>query len=277
MDIENSVNEVLRKIGRNMMLFQQLEGLLKLIIINGSMSCYASEICSNIEQRASNIKKQTMGQLVGQYIETTNPDSHDASNEPEELQEAFLSFKFQIECDSVYYNSKKEALAKLVSERNDLVHHLLPKFNSNSIESCITMGSQLDKQADYVRHEISDLKVKANALQEGRKKLAEFLNSDEGKKELELSWLRQSRLVLLLGDIAIQTARNDGWTLVNIAGQLVKQHAPEEIAMLKERYGHKSLKALIIATEIFDLYEEPTKKGLRLLYRLKNDWKLSNA
>lgn len=277
MDIENSVNEVLRKIGRNMMLFQQLEHLLKFIIINGSMSGYASEIRSNIERRASNVQKQTMGQLVGQYIETTNPDAHDTSNEPEELQEAFLSFKFHIECDSFYYDSKKEALAKLVSERNELVHHLLPEFNSNSIESCIKIGNQLDKQADYVRHEIADLKAKANALQEGRKKLAEFLNSDEGKKEFELSWLRQSRLVLLLGDIAIQTARNDGWALVNIAGQLVKQHAPEEITVLKERYGHKSLKALILATEIFDLYEEPTKKGLRLLYRLKHGWKLSNA
>jgi len=277
MNIENTVNEVLTKVGRNMMLFQQLEHLLKFIIINGSISGYASELHSNVEQRASIVQKQSMGQLVGQYIETTNPDSHEASNEPEELQEAFFSFKFNIGCDSVYYDSKKEALAKLVSERNDLVHHLLPKFNSNSIESCIKIGNQLDDQADYVRHEIADLKAIVYTLQEGRKKLAEFINSDEGKKEFELSWLRQSRLVLLLGDIAIQTSRNDGWALLSIAGQLVNQHAPEEIAVLKERYGHKSLKALILATEIFDLYEEPTKKGLRLLYKLKHGWKLSSA
>jgi hypothetical protein len=55
------------------------------------------------------------------------------------------------------------------------------------------------------------------------------------KKQFELSWLRESRLVLLLGDIAIQTARADGWVSINIAGQLVKQHAPGEVSFTKRK------------------------------------------
>ena len=46
--------------------------------------------------------------------------------------------------------------------------------------------------------------------------------------------------------------------------------AEKEIALLKERYGHKSLKKLMLATEIFDIHEEATRKGgVRVLYRLK--------
>jgi len=165
----------------------------------------------------------------------------------------------------------------MVSHRNELVHHLLPKFDTKSIESCIQIEKLLDEQRDKILLEINELRQIVNSLQEGKKILAEFLISDEGKQQFELSWLRQSRLVLLLGDIAVQTARTDGWASINIAGQLIRQHAPEEIASLKERYGHKSLKALILATEIFDLYEEPTDKGFRILYRLKSGWVLSNA
>lgn len=277
MTLEDSVNEVLRKIGRNMMLFQQLEHLLKFIIANGSFSGYASELSLKKEQKAVSVQKQTMGQLVGQYLETTNPENQELSDEPEELKEAFFSFKFHTECDAVYYETKKDALAQMVSDRNELVHHMLPKFNTNSIESCIQIDKQLDEQREKIINEINELRQKVDSLQEGKKILAEFLDSDEGKKQFELSWLRQSRLVLLLGDIAVQTARSDGWASINMAGQLIKQHAPEEVAVLKERYGHKSLKALILATEVFDVFEEPTEKGFRVLYKLKSNWKLSNA
>ena len=125
---------------------QQLEHLLKFIVANGSFSGYVSEVSLNMEQKAASIKKQTMGQLVGRYLESTNPKYQELSDEPEELKEAFISFKFHTECDSIYYETKKDALAQMVSDRNELVHHMLPKFNTNSIESCIQINKKLDEQ-----------------------------------------------------------------------------------------------------------------------------------
>ncbi len=278
MSLEDSVNEVLRKIGRNMMLFQQFEHLLKLIIANGKLSGYANELANIKTKQAANVSKQTMGQLVGQYIENTNPDSEEQATEPEDIKEAYISFSFRIECNSIFYETKKEALTRLVSERNELVHHLLPKFDTSSAKSCEELGNKLDEQSDKIRQEIKGMKAIAKSLDEGKKKLASFLSSEEGKKQFELSFLRQSRLVLLLGDIAAQMARPDGWTLLSIAGHLVKQHAPEELALLEKRSSHRSLKSLILATEIFDIYEEATHKGgTRVLYRLKSGWELSHA
>lgn len=275
MTLEDSINEAFRKIGRNMMLFQQLEYLLKFVIANGNISGYASELKDKKVKRTAIINKQTMGQLVGQYIECSNPSREELSSEPEELKEGYISFNFRIECDSVYYETKKEALAIIVSERNELVHHLLPNFDAKSAKSCEELETKLDNQAEKIRNEIKELEATARRLQEGRKELADFLNSNEGKRHFELSFLRLSRLILLLGDIATQIGRPDGWALMNVAGQLIKQNAPEELALLKEKYGHKSLKSLILATEIFDVYEESTQKGgIRVLYKLKSGWEV---
>jgi hypothetical protein len=44
MSLEEAVDEVLKNIGRNMMLFQQLETLLKYIIANGNISGYINQL-----------------------------------------------------------------------------------------------------------------------------------------------------------------------------------------------------------------------------------------
>jgi len=278
MELEKANNEVLRKIGRNMLLFQQVEHMLKYIVANGNYSGYSREIKAIKEQRAASVYRQTMGQLVGQFIENTHSECKENPEHPLTKKDAYLSFSFKVESDAVYYETKKEALASIVSDRNELIHHLLPRFNPDSIESCLELDQLLDKQREKLILEIDLLRNMIDTLREGKKQLAEFLMSDEGKKLFELPWRRESRLVLLLGEIAAQAARPDGWTLLNTAAQLIRQHEPEEMAALKNRYGHKTLKSLILATELFDIYEEPTKKGgIRLLYRLKADGEMQSA
>jgi hypothetical protein len=44
---------------------------------------------------------------------------------------------------------------------------------------------------------------------------------------------------------------------------------------MKERYGYKTLKSLILATEVFDVIEEASDRGgVRVLYRVKPQWSL---
>ena len=158
MTLEDSVNEVFRKIGRNMVLFQELELLLKLIVANtGSISGYADELSLKREQRAANIQKQTMGQLVGQYLKITDPEYQEFSDAPEDTEKSYLSFSFHIG-DTTYFETKKDALAQMVSDRNELVHHVLPNFDRNSIESCIQIEKQLDEQEKKILCEINKLR-----------------------------------------------------------------------------------------------------------------------
>ena len=62
-------NEVLRKIGQNLMALQQVEGQLKTLLINSSVrSGPADAIQRQQLRRDQSIGKQTLGTLVGQFI-----------------------------------------------------------------------------------------------------------------------------------------------------------------------------------------------------------------
>jgi hypothetical protein len=68
-ELDIAKNEVLRKIGRNMLYFLQMEHMLKFLVTNGKVAGYVSELSTNQEQRAAAINRQTMGPLIGQLLE----------------------------------------------------------------------------------------------------------------------------------------------------------------------------------------------------------------
>ncbi len=275
MSLEYSANDLFSKIGRNVILFQHLENLLKYILANSQISGYTSELQEIQVKNASTISKQTMGNLVARFIETIGPALPEAVNASENIKEPHFSFRFRIGMDASNVKEQKESLAKLVSERNELIHHFSANLSGASSDDYLELEKRLDLQAEKIKGKIQDLKSIVTALNDGKKVLLDLVTSEQYKKEFELAWLRDSLLVLLLADIALREARTDGWTLLSVAGQLAKLHVPEEVMMLQERYGHKSLKSLIIAAEIFDIQEEITQKGgVRVLYRLKPDLQL---
>jgi hypothetical protein len=266
--LEKLKDEVLRKIGRNAMLFQQMEHMLKALLTYGNVSGYASELQIIQKQRIATIGKQTMGQVLGEFLENAFLTSEETKNEPEELKEEWLSMRFTIECDESHYKERKTTLASIVAERNDLIHHLLPKWNLDSYESGLTTGQYLDEQREKILPELDYLKAKITTFQE----IANFILSDEGKKQFELSCLRHSQLVAWLFESAQQNVRADNWVVLDTAIQFIRQHAPEQLTDLYKRHGYKKLKDIMIATEYFDISEELTNKGgICVLYRIKPD------
>ncbi|HDU8571232.1 TPA: hypothetical protein RG687_001002 [Vibrio parahaemolyticus] len=276
MSLDNLVREVQRKIGRNILMFQQLELLLKYVVANGKISGYSSELEDIVASQKATVNKKTMGQLVGQFIETSNPSITKNSNEfegIEEVKEPHFSFDFGIECDESSYLERKDSFSKLVQERNELVHHLLLELDITSIDSCKQVEARLDEQREKILFEIKNVQSVAEALLNVRKIMSDFLLSDEGKSELSVLFLRQDRLVILLSEFANKLTRNDGWTVMNKAVLLLKQHAPKELELLHKGTEHKSLKALMLKSGMFEFSEEKTNKGgTRVLYKLKSGY-----
>jgi OST-HTH/LOTUS domain len=97
------------------------------------------------------------------------------------------------------------------------------------------------------------------------------LASSEGEQAFELAWIHQSPIVCLLRECALQLSRPDGWVVLASAGRIIWEHEPEDAKLLKERYGYSTLKQLVIATQMFEIKDEPTLKGFRTVYRLKTD------
>lgn len=273
-EVENAKNEVYRKIGRNLLAFQKLEQMLKYTIINGNVSGCVSEIEAKQKRRMEIVGGQTMGHLVGQFVNHFHSGDEQHCEEPEDLKEPYLSLSLQVEGSEGFYENKKQVLKSLVNERNELVHHLQPGFDWNSLESCKETERNLDRQYDELAIEFNHLKSMIESFQEVMKLYAEFFNSDEGKRYFERLWreIDYNRFVRLLVEIAAKTANPDGWTDLSIAGQLVRQREPEEMAKIKEKYSHKTLKEVILATGQFDIKEEQLEKGgFRVFYRQKAD------
>ncbi len=178
MSLDDLVNEVCRKIGRNILLFQQLEYYLKYIVANASISGYAGEIVEKKARQIACANKKTMGALVGQYVEHMNPDFVNKTSEPEVITAPHFSFNFHIGSDSNFYETKKADLAKMVDDRNHLIHNILPEFDKNSEESCRMLEKKLDKQCEKIRFEINQIESIIRIFIEERKKLIDSFLSN---------------------------------------------------------------------------------------------------
>ncbi|OMH26238.1 hypothetical protein [Motiliproteus sp. MSK22-1] len=270
--LQSANNEVMRKIGRNMLLFQQIEGLLKYLIANGSIAGTVEDLKAKKESRVEDIKRRTMGQLVGEFVDSTYADEQDANSE-EVIDKAYFSFSFRVECEVDYYETQKQVMAELVSERNDLIHHFLPKYNPESLENCLALDIELEQQREKLLPELNNLKAMARSLDEGRRIMSEFMHSEDGHRLIVEGLLPgESRLDGFLRSIASLAARADGWAPLHAAGQWVARQPPEQIDKICEERGTEklaNLKGLIESSEVFELKEEVAKGGTQWLFRPK--------
>ena len=263
-------DEVLRRIGRNLVLFQQIELLLKSLLSSTRIEGYAHEIESKIAGRAASIANKSLGPLVKQFVEECLSDDLPDSDADKEIEAAYFRYSFKIESDPAVVARDKAVLMALVEERNHLAHTFLQRWKPLSDESTEAAIAYLDNQYAQATPVRDHLKSALDALVEGRKQTVEYMMSEEGSRQFELAWLQQSRLVQLLAQIALTSARADGWTFLSKAGDLLQQLAPEEKERLKERYGHATLKPLLIASELFEVEDEPTEGGgSRVIYRVR--------
>jgi hypothetical protein len=250
-------NEIYQKAGRNLVLFQRIEGLLRYLLSNSNISCYADELSNTINkqmQEISNFPNGTMGNLVKQYKNLNQTDKADL---PISLNKAWISFNCNFEQDL----EREEKLALLVIQRNRLAHCFLEDWNLGDIDNCNLAIEHLSTQHKKAKIEFEHLLAQAQLLQEAKIELAEFL---------KIEYLKHSRLVKLLIDISEQQSRHDGWTSLSKAEQLINKDLPKEIDILKKIYKCKTLKGLIEITELFYIYDETTDKGgTRTIYKLK--------
>lgn len=98
-----------------------------------------------------------------------------------------------------------------------------------------------------------------------------FFASDEGLRHFELILLQHSRLDAVLSDVAAQRRRAEGWTYLADAGRIAWLQEPDAVTHMKDRHGHATLKKLAIASNLFDVFEEPLLDvGYRTLYRARS-------
>ena len=268
-DLKPTQDEVLRRVGRNLVIFQQIEQMVKFLLASHKGGGTTDNHLARHQENAECINKKMLGLLVERY---GNEVLQDAGEEvpDEDRPEGWFSFLFQISGDTEFVESLRRDLKLMTYERNELVHGFIPRWKPESKVELEDTLTYLDVQREKVLPMHEHLMSTMNGMQQSRTLLLNFMNSPEYEKQSELMWLQASPLVALLSDVATQIQRKDGWTYLAQAGDLAAKNLPEEVKALKERYGFKTLKKLLAGSEMLDIFDEPLSSGrFRTLYRKK--------
>jgi hypothetical protein len=163
-------NIALQKIGRNVVNFQKIEGMLKFIISRNNFKAPISKIAEILEERKKSINKKSLGTLTSEYFKSFH---HGKINDDAPIidNEAWISLTVKYESENVSLPQEKAAFSFLVSERNRLIHQMLVTFNPESKESCAALIKELDEQNVMIQKEYKNIQNLLIALEEAKKEL----------------------------------------------------------------------------------------------------------
>lgn len=176
-----SIEIIHQKVGRNLLLFQKFEYTLKAMVATSEISGYVNDLEGNKERRKSWAMKQTLGQIVGEHVDSINTTDRDEVVPPTTRKEPYLSIRLSTQCEDDIQSNRKSVLAGFVKERNELVHHLFAAYDLNNAVIRCELDRILDDQHQRLRNEVNRTFELGKSQFEARHKFAEWLQSEEGR------------------------------------------------------------------------------------------------
>lgn len=273
---------LLARVGRNLLAFQRVElDLKKLLSFNGQAyliplggESVGPTLAApdhgreSLRGRQRERDRQMLGLLIGEYV-TAIVEGRECADAPLPAGHARLSIRIHAGMSAAEADACRRSLSVLVEERNELVHHFAQRLSSSPPdETCAWLDAQYERTLGFQQ----DLRSLSAAMAEGLRAFAGYAASPRFHDDFEQAWLRQSLLVQAFAAIAGRIARKDGWAAYSRAAQLARELCADELAALRERYGHAKAIDALRASGLFVFREEATPRGgRRLLYRTNPD------
>ena len=179
MKLQTAKDQLMQKIGRNLLNFQQLEKILKFLVTNGEISGFASNLKQNQLKRSESVGKQTLGMVAGQFFEQSFTDDINDEQLPIDVKKPYIKATFHLDTENPDPEEKAEALSRLVTARNELVHNFLDRVDFKSKKNLLDASDYLDKQNESIILELDYFRDLGKSLDSIRKVFCEFLLSDE--------------------------------------------------------------------------------------------------
>jgi len=252
--------QVLKQIGINILVLQQVEKGLKLIIPYISHPNAGTNDIDDIRKQKESVKKQTLGSLVNIFLKSADYDSD-------------------------YF---AELLIKIVDERNKLVHHFGEQQGLNILsneESCKNCLTHLKAQHQEIIFFYKEIRLYVSTvcllmkksygkphpqLERLYNELRQSIISD-GVEYINLldpsdtAWVN-TRIVKLLQLAELNTEKTDDMTSLAKAGEFIKKIAPE---CTPKEYGVKNLKEVLKVSDLFEVREIQDSQHRSILYKSK--------
>lgn len=260
--------DVQRLLGRCLLRIQQYERLLKGILVSHELVGSAETIELRREQRVQLFANKTLGQLTKSLFETyVVPENFEREllrgPKPALPQVAVSS---RIEMSSDRRKQAQAAIEDLVELRNELVHHLIEKFDLWSDAGCAAAIDYLEQSYDRVDWHFSELSGWARSMEASRALAAEFARSpafvslvvDCIAPDGTFDW-PMSGIVRALREAA-QKFGTSGWVELGQARRWLEEAHPDQTP---EKYGCRTWPQVLTESKLFELqyrFDEATQR-----------------
>jgi len=170
-------DDVLRKIGRNVVAFQKMEVMMKFLIANHKIEGLPDRLQESLDKNRSEVDMETMGALVNKLFRTVIPAGSKSDND-QYTDDRLWTVSFRVDMDATARSERKDGFESVVNERNKLIHQQIGNLDTRSLQSCLALAETLDTQRDAIEPYYKHLRSMITTVLDGRRDLFEYLTSE---------------------------------------------------------------------------------------------------
>lgn len=178
-ELPKARDEALRKIGRNVLNLQKMEGMLKHLLVMMSVEGPIGDLNTVLETKTKELRRMPMGKLANAFLRTIYSDQTAEDSIIANISEPYFSISLTMESDGSTLKERRKAFAEIVTERNSLIHKMLDDFDQNSMQSCRKLCRALDEQHQKI---VPEFELVAEVIRDVREYLANlrvYVDSDQ--------------------------------------------------------------------------------------------------
>lgn len=267
--MENTVaalqHEVQRKLGRCMLRLQQYERLLKAMVAGMTLEGPIEQLHAKRARQVAGASDKSLGTLVRMFTishltpapsegDKTEADDFSSGDQPADA--AWASMRFTISMSPERYVGTKAGLAELVALRNDLVHHLIERFDISDERGCRAAIAHLETCYEQIDEHCVRLKAWAMGLTKSQELATSYLQSKVFEDAFvhginpggSVCWPR-STIVECLRE-AEAACKEDGWASLDAAITFMLKENREQVP---SRYGCKTWRQVLKQSGQFEV------------------------
>jgi hypothetical protein len=180
-----SETPVADELQRCLLRLQQYERLLKAILASQEISGTIDTALARQAARAEEFRTASLGTLVKEFLGSyVSQEGKEVPEPPTFEQEALATgqavfrFRMSMEMSDEGITETKAALRELVALRNDIVHHLIERFNVWTREGCVAAVEHLIQSYSHIDKRFEELRGWAEPADSARAMSASFMQSD---------------------------------------------------------------------------------------------------
>lgn len=239
MDFPILQQDVQRLLGRCMLRVQQYEQLMKAMLAHHQLAGPVNTLATQQEERLERVADHTLGRLVKvlfeSYIVADTAERSDLLSESTvPTDRVSVAFQFSIAMNEERRALCQRAIADLVALRNDLVHHLVERFDLWSNAGCESAVAYLTHSYETIDGHYIELCGWAKSMDEARELSAAFIQSDSFHDLVvngiapngSIDW-PESGIVRVLRE-GLATYGVDGWASLAAVSTWISKDHPDQ-------------------------------------------------